>query len=200
MSQPDKKLEKFNSAVLRDAEEQRAKILAEIDEYRASEMEKAEEDILHEAYIMIQNEIAVIKNRQSRQVSLAELESRRKLLKLREELTVKVFEEAAAKVLEYTKTPAYQDSVCKAVKKSCSEMPEGEIIVEVKNDDLSLRSMLVAASGRSKIEIKASDNIELGGVIVSCPEKGLVTDETLDQKLVAQRDWFASNSGLTLGL
>lgn len=199
MSVPEKKLDKFSSAVLKDAEEQRSKILEEIEEYRKSQMEKAEEEILHEAYVMIQNEIASIKNTHSRKISLTELEGRRSLLILREELTGKVFEEAASCIADFTKTEDYKQYMCDAVKKCCDEIPEGSVEIQVKKDDLALSDALVAASGRDS-KVVESVNITLGGVLVSCISKGIVVDETLDLKLSSQKDWFASESGLSIGM
>jgi V/A-type H+-transporting ATPase subunit E len=199
MSMPEKKLDKFSSAVLKDAEEQRSKILEEIEEYRKSQMEKAEEEILHEAYIMIQNEIASIKNKHSRKISLSELEGRRNLLILREELSGKVFDESAKYITEFTKTEEYKDYMCGLVKKCCEAIPAGSIEIKVKKDDLALSDTLVAASGRDAKVIE-SVNINLGGVLVSNTAKGIVMDETLDLKLSSQKDWFASESGLSIGM
>jgi len=199
MSQSEKKLDKFSSAVLKDAEEQRLKILAEIEEYRKNELEKAEEEILHDAYVMIQNEIASIKNKHSRKISLAELEGRRNQLILRDQLVGKVFEEAAAKIAAFTKTDGYRQYMIDLVKKSCDQIPEGSIIISVKKDDLFLSSDLIAASGRDA-KVEANAVIQLGGVLVSNPEKGIVVDETLDLKLNNQKDWFISVSGLSISM
>ena len=162
-------------------------------------MEKAEEEILHEAYVMIQNEIASIKNTHSRKISLSELEGRRSLLTLREELTGKVFEEAASRIADFTKTEEYKQYMCDTVKKCCGEIPEGSVVIQVKKDDLALSDALVAASGRDS-KVVESVNITLGGVLVSCTSKGIVVDETLDLKLSSQKDWFASESGLSIGM
>jgi V/A-type H+/Na+-transporting ATPase subunit E len=199
MSVPEKKLDKFSSAVLKDAEEQRSKILEEIEEFRKSEMEKAEEEILHEAYIMIQNEIASIKNMHSRKISLSELEGRRNLLMLREELTGKVFKEAASHIADFTKTEGYAKYMCDLVKKCCDVVPVGSVEIRVKKDDLALSDSLVAASGRDA-KVAEDVTIKLGGVIVSNPSKGIVVDETLDSKISGQKDWFASESGLSIGM
>lgn len=197
MSVPEKKLDKFESAVLKDAEEQRSKILEEIEEYRKSQLEKAEEEILHEAYVMIQSEIASIKNKHSRKISLTELEGRRNLLKLREELTGKVFDEASSKIIGFSKTEDYKKYMCNLVKKCCATIPEGDLIIEVKKDDLSLSDMLIAASGRNASVVEKLD-ISLGGLLVSSPEMGIVIDETLDLKLSSQKDWFVAESGLSI--
>jgi V/A-type H+-transporting ATPase subunit E len=134
MSQPDKKLDKFTSAVLSDAQARRAKILAEIEDYRKAEMEKAEEDILHEAYIMIQNEISAIKNRQSKTVSLAELEGRRKFLRQREDIMGKVFSRSFG-AIRYSpirrNAGIYADKLCGDVgAKLRRNMPEGALVIQ----------------------------------------------------------------------
>jgi len=199
MSQPEKILDKLSSVVLKDAADQREKILGEIEDYRKVQMEKAEEDILHEAYIMIQNEISAIKNKHSRKISLSELDGRRKLLMLREELSGKVFGESATLLLDFTKTEEYKKFMSEAVKKCCEELPEGSIIINVKNDDLPLSNMLVEASGRDAT-VESNYNITLGGVLVNNPTHGIVVDETIDLKLNSQKDWFASESGLSIGM
>lgn len=199
MSMPEKKLDKFSSAVLKDAEEQRSKILDEIEEYRKSQMEKAEEEILHDAYILIQNEIAAIKNQHSRKISLTELEGRRSLLLLREQLTGKVFDEAASRILDFTKTGEYKAFLCSLVKSCCEAIPTGKVEIRVKKDDLAFSDDLISASGRDA-KVVESVGITLGGVLVSNPEKGVVMDETLDLKLSSQKDWFTSESGLSIGM
>jgi V/A-type H+-transporting ATPase subunit E len=198
MSQPDKKLEKFTSAVLKDANEQRSGVLQEIEAYRKTALQKAEEEILHESYIMIQNEIAAIKNKHSREISLEELNRRRNLLKLREEITASVFEDAKKRILEFTKTPAYLDYMCDIVKKSALEIPEGETSIIVKQDDLPLADALLSAYGKPA-KVSVGTDISVGGVIIFNHDKGVVIDKTLDIKLNDQKDWFAASSGLTLG-
>jgi hypothetical protein len=48
--------------------------------------------------------------------------------------------------------------------------------------------------------VAESVSIVLGGVHVSNPSKGIVVDETLDLKLSSQKDWFTSESGLSIGM
>jgi V/A-type H+-transporting ATPase subunit E len=199
MSQPEKKLAKFTSAVLKDAEEQRSKILNEIDVYRKAQIEKAEEEILNDAYVMIQNEIALIKNKNSRQISLSELESRRKLLKLRDEISRGVFEDAARSLLDFTATSKYIDYICNLIKKCVETFPAGKSVIMVKKEDLQYKDNLLSTFGRDDAACEASVNITIGGVIIYNHDKGIVVDETLDLKLESQKDWFAATSGLTIG-
>jgi V/A-type H+-transporting ATPase subunit E len=199
MPQPEMKLEKFTSSVLKDAEEQRSKILNEIDEYRRVEIEKAEEEILNDAYVMIQNEITLVKNKNSREISLSELESRRKLLKLRDEISGGVFEDTAKSLVDFTSSPKYLDYICNIIKKCVETFPEGKSVIMVKKEDLQYSKKLLSAFGRTDAICESSDKITIGGVIIYNHDKGIVVDETLDLKLANQKDWFAASSGLTIG-
>lgn len=199
MSQPDVNLEKFSSAVLSDAEAQRAQILAEVEDYRKGELQRAEEDVLHEAYNLIQGEIANIRNQQSRALSLAELEGRRKLLALRAQITEKVFAETSEKIVAYTRTQLYADWLCAKLKASAEIMAEGELVIEVKRGEQTPAETLIAAAGR-KASVKEVPGIALGGFLLVNSDKGLVIDETLDLRLHNERDWFAASSGLSLRL
>lgn len=198
MSQPEMKLEKFTSAVLKDADEQRSKILNEIEEYRSLQIEKAEEEILNDAYVMIQNEIAHTKNKNSRQISLSELESRRKLLKLRDDISRSVFEDAAKSLRDFTATSKYVDYICGIIKKCMETFPAGKSVIMVRKDDLQYKDKLLSAFGRADAVCEASADINIGGVIIYNHDKGIVVDETLDSKLENQKDWFAATSGLTI--
>ena len=199
MSQPDKNLGKFSSAILKDAQEQRGIILAEIEEYRKAQMEKAEEDVLHEAYIMIQNEISAIKNQQSRKISITELEGRRSFLKQREEIMSRVFKETSERILAFTGTAEYEKLICTLLQKSAGRLPEGTLVIQVRHADLPLADKLINACGRSAV-VEKNISISLGGFILVNKDMGVIIDETLDLKLSSQKDWFAASSGLTLGL
>lgn len=199
MVQNESKLSKFNSAVLQNAQQQHDKILAEIEEYRKAQLEKAEEEILQEAYDTIQREIAVLRNRQGQKISQAELENRRRLLRQREAITEKVFDLAAERLLAYARTPDYADRLCASLRKSCGELPEGRLVVQVKPGDLKLRERLAAACGR-EAAVEENAGIRLGGFRIVNAERGVFIDATYDRRLKGQKDWFAASSGLMLGL
>jgi V/A-type H+-transporting ATPase subunit E len=199
MSQPEINLDKFTSAVMKDAQKQRDAILKEMDEYRSEQMARAEEEFKNEADTLIQKETAAIKNRQSRSLSLAELESRRNLLKLREKITQKVFGEASQRILEFTKSDKYADYLLRIVSEGSKDMPEGPLEIQVKKDDLVLKDRLRQAASRPATVVQNA-NIILGGAILYARGRGLIVDETLDLKLEGLKDWFSAESGLGIGL
>ncbi|WP_173432288.1 hypothetical protein [Sharpea azabuensis] len=70
-------------------------------------------------------------------------------------------------------------------------------VMYVRDADLKLADQLVKAYGK-QIEVKASDRIQLGGLIVEDKLSALVVNETLDEALKAQHEWFNKNSGLVI--
>ena len=56
---------------------------------------------------------------------------------------------------------------------------------------------LRAAFGRP-CEVRADASIRIGGLKASCEAKGLVADDTLDNRLQNQHGWFLEHAGLTL--
>ncbi|HCB99800.1 MAG TPA: hypothetical protein DEP42_01045 [Ruminococcaceae bacterium] len=201
MSQADDiKLEKFSSGVLNDAKEELTKATADVEDFRKKEMQGTEEKVLHEAYDLIQAKIADIHTKQSRQVSLAELEGRRKLLLLRDQMMQKTFDEVAEKIKAYTQTAEYSKWLCDTLQKSCKSMPAGSLIVQVKSGEITPNDQMTAAAGRDSVAIEESSKVTLGGFILVNKTKGIVVDETLDQKLHNEEDWFAASSGLSIGI
>ena len=81
--------------------------------------------------------------------------------------------------------------------KQASEAQFEEAVMYVRDADLKLADQLVKAYGK-QIEVKASDRIQLGGLIVEDKLSALVVNETLDEALKAQHEWFNKNSGLVI--
>ena len=50
----------------------------------------------------------------------------------------------------------------------------------------------------SDFEIKEDASIKIGGLKASDKDKKIIADDTLDVRLLSQRDWFAENSGLNV--
>ncbi len=99
MADFEEKKDKFSLAINHYAEEQRKKIEQEISEYKKKELEETELQVLTECYQLIQKELAQMRVRISHENALREMESRRKLLQRRTEITSEVF----AKVKENLK-------------------------------------------------------------------------------------------------
>ena len=88
------KTDNFLKAIEKYAEEQRTKIRSEAEDFKEKELNKAEEEGLREAYVLIQKKMSDIKTEISAGLSRAETASRRRIFVRRQEIEADVFEKA----------------------------------------------------------------------------------------------------------
>ncbi len=196
------KLDKFNVAIQHYALEQQKRIQEEVEAFQKKELEQAEDEVLQEAYGMIQKEMAEMRNRISREMAQRENEERKKLLKKRQSISEDVFRRVADRLLQFTKTEGYPLLLEKYAREAgqmlISHKAENcscEILV--REEDLPFANRLQSALGLTAT-VRAEDSIQLGGLRVLCPEKKLEADSTLDTLLEEQKGWFEEMSGLSV--
>ncbi len=191
------KTDNFLKAIEKYAAEQRSKIEAEAEEFKTKEINKAEEDGLKEAYVLLQRKMSSINTGIARELSKAENASRKSTFEKRQEIEEKVFERAKEKLLAYTKTDKYLEKMLSSAKAVSSKLTANDVVLYVCERDMKLKNKIISAFGR-KCDIQVSDEIKIGGLTALSREMGLLVDETLDTKLENQREWFCENSGLTV--
>lgn len=193
----DEKLSKFNAAINHYAEEQRVKIEQEIAEYKQSELEEAERQVLHEAYRLIQNEMTTMRDSITRDIAHREMDARKQLLEKRQNITDEVFATAAERLLAYTKTEQYAGLLQKFAQNLSKIFHQPGVVLCVKEEDLQYESLLRQAFGKD-CTVQADQDIQIGGVRAYHADRGIMADETLDSMLEAQHEWFEENSGMSV--
>ena len=101
---------------------------------------------------------------------------------------------AKAKLVEFTKTSAYNEKLLKSAKEISTLFGDESCIIYINEKDMdkadSIKAEFISA------EIVADSSIVIGGIKGYCSAMNIVADETIDTKLYAQKDWFIENSGL----
>ena len=191
------KTSNFLKAINKYAAEQRKEIKTRAEEFRKYELQKAEAEVLRDAYYLIQNEMAQMKKNIASEVSKLEFEKRRELFVKRQAIMDDVLKKAQDKLLNFAKTQDYIEllknyasSVSKILKKS------GTVLYICKRDEGFIDDIREAYGKICKVEV--SDNIKIGGILAVNKVMSLVVDETLDSKLEEQRIWFEENSKLNI--
>ena len=195
MAIPDEKLSKFIQAMTRDAEERRARILAQTEAFNKAEMEKAEMEALTEAYQLIQANLSQMRARVRRELSRKELALHREALLRRCAIADRVMKGAEDKVRAFTESPDYLELLRELAAEAASLAGDGPIELALREKDLPLAPELTSCFA-GPCQVRVDDGILLGGLRARCPEKGVVIDETLDARLESQRRWFAEHAGL----
>lgn len=187
----------FLQAINKYAEEQRKQIQNEAEEFKRQEIKKAEDEILNDAYNLIQKELAEMRSSIASELSKEEMESRRKLLQKRKQITDEIFTRAKNKLIEFTKTDKYKELLIKYTKEISNVLTDNGTVLCVRKEDLYL-SDEIKKSFSNECLVKPSEDIIIGGIYGYNAQMGIVVDQTLDSKLDEQRSWFSENSGLKL--
>ena len=131
------KTSNFLKAINKYAAEQRKEIKTRAEEFRKYELQKAEAEVLRDAYYLIQNEMAQMKKNIASEVSKLEFEKRRELFAKRQTIMNDVFKKAQDKLLNFAKTQDYikllknyAGAVSKILKKS------GTVLYICKRDEV----------------------------------------------------------------
>ncbi len=199
----EEKLSKFMIAINEYAKEQHDKIMREMETQDSIELEKAEKEYREESYRTIQRKTGEIRSMISRELAARELEGKKALLERRNAIESEVFEKAAAKLEEFTKTDAYKTYLRKAAQEArrifikCGEENLESTVIYIRDRDKKSSPLIKTAFGAS-CTVKVDPGIVLGGLRAENTQIGRIVNVTLDMALEQQHDWFAENSGLTI--
>lgn len=191
----EEKLSKFNQAIHHYAEEQRKKIEEEVAKFKEKELNEAENEVLQEAYLLIQREMAQMRNNITQEMAHREMDARRELLEKRRQLMEQVFSDAATKLKEFAGSTEYEDWMVRHCRELAEVFDDTETQIYVRPEDLKLEKTLADTFGKPCC-VLADDEIQIGGIRAQNPAMGLVADDTLDALLENQQEWFEETSGL----
>ena len=186
---------KFLSAIEKYAEQQREALISETELFEKQAMQKAEEEGLRDAYNLIHKEQDAMKSAIAADMAKKESEGNLLIFKKRQQITKQIFEKAAKKLQEYTKTKAYYEKLV-AYAKECAEFFDNATVeICLSKQDMQYANDITKLF-KGECTVKEVADIIIGGLRVYCPERQIAVDKTLDTKLEEQREWFYINSDL----
>lgn len=195
MAENNEKTSTFLEAINKYALEQKNKIESEVEAFKQREIEQAETEILNDAYQMIQKEMADMRLAVSSENSKKEMALKRGLFQRRRQMAGEVFDAAKEKLISYTLTGRYPALLEGFAKNIASVLPGDGTVLSLKPDDMKYEALVKKAFG-GECTVKADETIQIGGLTGFNAARGLLCDETLDQKLLDEQEWFLTHSGL----
>ena len=198
----EEKLSKFMLAINEYAQEQHDKIMREVEAQNAIELEKAEKEFREESYKTIQRRTGEVRSMISRELAEKESAGKKALLARRNAIEKEVFERAATKLEEFTKTDAYKTYLRRAAIEArkafvkCGEEHLASTVIYIRDRDKKCSPLIKTAFGDCTVKVDPA--IVLGGLRAENTEIGRVLNVTLDVSLEQQHEWFAEHSGLTI--
>ena len=204
----EEKVAKFHQAINHYAMEQREKIEQEVAAFKKKELEEASNEVLAEAYHLIQKEMAQMRGRISREMARREMDGRRALLEKRSRIAEKVFAQAADILRKETESDRYSalltryakaahDAFARRSEDAGLPFPE-DVVFLLNKKDQAFQETIRKAYGAPCV-FREDSSISIGGFCAESPSLRLEIDSTLDSMLENQRDWFEEASQLSVG-
>ena len=185
---------KFLDAINQYAEKQKATISAEVEEYKNQRIEQATEQGLSDAYNLIQRDIAKQKADIVIETAAKENALRKRQFELRQKIHDEVFKKAWEKLLAFTESDQYADSLKRSAENAKELFGGKAVVISTAPKDAKYAELIKSVF--SEADIREDKDILIGGIKVYCKETGILADDTLDSKLHDQHEWFIEHSGL----
>ena len=179
---------KFLDAINKYAEQQKAQITQEIEDYKNTKIEQATEQGLQDAYDLIREDISRRKAVIVNDLAKKELALRNELFTERQTLADKVFDEAKQKLVAFTETDDYNRFLGRSLAEIKVKCGTARCDIAIAPTDEDKRGLIADVFPDARIT--ADPHIQIGGVKANCPELGILMDDTLDSRLEEQRGWF----------
>lgn len=141
-----------------------------------------EDQLLFEAYDMIQQGVFDINSEISRELSIHKIESKKEVFAEKEHYIDIVFSAVKKQLLSFRKTDAYIDYLNKCILKA-NEKLGGLTCIYVTRTDFEIMKKIV-----SGVDVKQDLRIMIGGIIAE--NDGLTMDFSFDRKLRSEREKF----------
>lgn len=190
----EKKLEAFQRSIEKQAQAKIHGMEEEIEAYRKEQMNIAEDEVLNDAYKIIQKEVSKSAMVASLESAKKTAEYRKELLQKRNEYTDNFFAEAQKRILDFCTSADYEKFLLKNAEKLAVLAPYDDSEIQVRSADMKFSEQITKAFGR-QCTITENVSLTLGGLKLVNKSRGIIVDESLDCALNEQKEWFRNNSG-----
>lgn len=196
MAKLDERMQLIGTAILGQANLESQAIIKKANDIRENEMAAYEEEIVQNMFGKLQHTTHAVRLESMKALAKAELEAHRALLRRREELTRTVFAATRTRLLGFAASPEYLSWLPDVVAAVKGNYDHTSSTLRLRETDLALADKLTALLPGCKVV--ADGSIKIGGFKLLNNAAGILIDETLDARLVAQKPWFLQHCGLTI--
>ncbi|MDR1559450.1 MAG: hypothetical protein LBS84_07100 [Clostridiales bacterium] len=179
----EEKLAFFSKIAVQEAEQERSKILADIDERMSKLVKTVTEDAQRHADIRLRAEASKIEQTKNKEIIAASGDYKKAVVNVRAHLLDELFESAAGKAKEYTRAEEYRERLLEDIKKLAERFGRVKVY-------LMERDMPIARSLPGNCECVGMKDDFIGGFKLLITERNAIEDHTYLTRLKAARADF----------
>ncbi len=199
MPELDKKINELIADIRHQSENENKTTEKEMALYKSVCIKEAEAVYKAEAKKKVRRSVEAGSAAISSELASKHMQAREELVRLRSKMTDEIIECAAKKLTEFAGSEDYPASLCRSAEKMAGVLHSNRIVLYVRPDDLVYSDMIKSAFGKY-CTVEADSSIVIGGIRGYDKILFKLADETLDEKLAAQRERFIHNSSLTISI
>lgn len=198
MLNQDEQVALFVEAINENAQKLCKKLDKEAKKLYSSEIEKVQSSAQRELQEKINYSRNEIETQFNKNLALSKANARQALCDKRQAIAESVFADAESQIINFTQSEAYVTFLEKSLKEIYSYTNDNMEVLARSADVETVKS--VAEKASIVCEVKSDDTIRLGGIKAESKALGKIFDDTLDQRLEEQKDWFFLNSKLSINI
>jgi V/A-type H+-transporting ATPase subunit E len=191
------KLEKFQTAIFQEIDEKAAHIRAEAERVKKEKIQENRRTRQLSIAVDLQRKTQEIRQKYQRELAKYSLDAKRSLLQKRQELTDQVFAGVSAKLEAFHASEEYPSYLTGKIAAFAAENPLPDVVIYLCPADFPLADAVKKAYIPG-CEVRQDPAIRLGGFILRDEANSLYFDETFEQRLADQKDYFTLHSELFL--
>lgn len=171
-----------------------AKLRAELDERRAREVARIDEEVRRHVNLSLGFELKELKSQSREDINLLLSRIHLELMQKREALVKKLFDDAITQIKAYVSSPLYAERMQHKLRHLQSRYPECKLIFMISATDVVIEKIIQDICPTAPIH--TLNSIKLGGFTCYLPDRKIQIDETLDRRLEEKKSWFYEQSKL----
>ncbi len=173
----DNKFNEFSQIVLREASEEKQRILADIKRQITESNKKIKDEILKKSEQNLKLETEKVVYEKNKKLSKLAIEAKKEVIQKREELLLQMYNTLEQRLMEFTNSDKYNDWIISKITEAQSQLNTKDITIYISKKDENLISQ------RLKLKTLLDNEIRIGGCKVICEQKKVLIDNTLEKKL-----------------
>ena len=193
----EEKLNALSAMVMKNANEERERLMKEIEDKYTSIISEKENEYLKEAYETIQKSKNECERSAGEEILHAEMDSKKQMLLKREEIINSVMDTVKERLCDFTKSDGYGDWLVRKAEVAVKEAGEGGKVIYVTEDDMRYADKLKTVDEEIAVE-RANEHGFLGGVRVYNADRHVSVDYSFKELLADEKQSFLKNSGLVI--
>ncbi len=173
------------------------KLKKEIEETKNKNLKHIEDEVRDTVNKVIDTELNEINVDFSATMNRIKTNAHQEIIKKKQGLMDSIIAEVKQRLMVFVETKQYEKSMRELIKRIEVEFCGDNFLFRIRKNDAVLEK-LITTEYTKKYQLEKVESIEIGGFIGICTQKGILTDQTIDNKLEEARIKFYENSKLAI--